>query len=235
MKKLLVILLLVSNFCFGQITITLPSGKEQQVCVPLVNATIFNATLTVGKLYLYIAISGGSDQYGTFTSSDGNNWQVVSQSGNNTRRIEVYRFEPQSTTSTDDLKSEWGFGHYPNSLYQAMYEVDGAQLGGNGANAIKQVVTDGTTGTDPSITMAALGQRNAVLSLFANSLNPFGGTPESGWTEMYDNGCSSPNGFYVMQRVNGADFTPTVTASSSDWIGVAIELRQSGRRVTLID
>jgi len=231
MKKILFILLLVSNFCFGQITITEVRALAT-TCGQAVFSEVTNITLTAGKLYFYVVWE--VNIIGTLSSSDGNNWETVAQVGGNAMHLQVYRFMPTTTTTTDDVRITWA-SPYSQSSKIILYEIENAQTGSNGANAIRQVVTDSANAADPDITMAALGQRNAVITFWINNQNGFGGTPESGWSELYDSGCVYPVGFYVMDRITTNDNTPTVTAASSDWKGIAVELIQTGRRVTLIN
>lgn len=232
-KKILFILLLVSNFSFGQITIDITFGMISTSA----DATAFSrgpATFTAGKLYLWVTMTTGATNVGTISSTT-LTWENVITVGDATRRISVWRCLP-TTTATGETVTLGTFGGGTTGYAEVMWVCDNVQLGGNGANAIRQAVSSSATGTDPTITMATLGQRNAVVSFWENDQNPFGGTAEAGWSEIDDTGFDTPTtGFYDMYRINTSDNTPLVTAASSTWIGVAIELRQSGRRLTLID
>jgi len=232
MKKLLFILLLVSNYSWGQISI-----NNLSIVSTDANATSFSrgpTTFTANKLYLWVTMTTGTTNPGTVTSTT-LTWDNVISTGNSTRRISVWRCLPTST-ATGETVTLGTFGGGSTGYSEFLIEVTGMQLGANGANAIIQAVSGGATGADPSITMATLSQRNAVIAAFFNDANPFGGAAESGWSEVWDSGYTPPtSGVYDMQRINTSDNTPTVTSASSTWIGIAIELRQDGRRVTLIN
>lgn len=182
-------------------------------------------TLQAGKLYLFVTGMTGASSFGTITAST-QTWNTVSQVGNSTRRLAVYRCMPTETVTLEDV-SLGSFGGC-TGYFVALYEISNVKTtGANGADAIVQAVSNtGTASANPSISMASLtGNTNAVMAFFTNSLNPFGGTPESGWTEDFDSGYATPdNGSYIMHRLNTTDNTPTVTASASDWAGIAIEL-----------
>lgn len=84
------------------------------------------------------------------------------------------------------------------------------------------------TSADPSIEVAAI-QDSHIVAMFVNNTNPFGGTPESGWTEDQDDGLGGPIGLYIVHRNNTSDNTVTVTRTSSTWLGIAVQF--TGRRV----
>src|SRR5687768_15739396 len=223
MKKLLFILFLFPLLSQGQITITAVTTPENITT----NASAFSyadQTLTEGKLYLFVAGMTGASGYGTVAGTT-LTWDVVSQVGDATRRLAVYRCMPTSTVTLEDITLN-SFGGC-TGYFVALYEISGViTTGTNGANAIVQAVSNtGTASANPTVTMAALtGTINAVISFFTNSLNPFGGTVESGWTEDFNSGYATPdNGSYIMHRLTTTDNTPTVTASSSDYAGIAIE------------
>jgi hypothetical protein len=145
---------------------------------------------------------------------------------------------PSSSVTLEDV-SLGTFGGGSTGFSFVIYEITGVPTTGtNGADAIVQAVTNtGTASANPSISMTAISDgRNAVMTFFTNSVNPFGGTPESGWTENYDVGYATPdNGTYIMRRLTTTDNTPTVTAAASDWSGIAIEIKSAARRRIIID
>ena len=124
-----------------------------------------------------------------------------------------------------------------------IWEITGVPMTNNGADAVVQSVTDSATAsTTALVTLASLlNGRASVFSCFTNSLDPFGGTVEGGWTEQRDLGCTTfagstnISGQYIMTRISTIDNTPSATVSSSDWIGAAIELRATGRRAVIIN
>jgi len=236
MKKLLFILLLLSNYSFSQVNRTLFQASGTSCSGPYGSNT-FGVTLEAEKLTLNISITYGNDSYGTLSSNNGTDWDTVLQYTSGLYMIGIYCAMPSSTIGGEILTVTWAVGHRPTKVVFVTEEFTGCQTGGNGLNAIRQTITDNNTSADPSLTLATLNNilGNGVLAIFQNDANPFGGTPEGSWTEDLDVGCSTPNGFYAMYREGTTDNTPTVTASSSTWMGVALELRASGRRVTLIN
>jgi len=242
MKKLLFILLLVSNYAFGQtcpgtpINIDLTSTTSDCGVGPYGSAN-WLPTLSADILYLavYITHSTTINNFGTLSSSTGTDWDTVLQVASGTSRIAVYRCLPTTNIGNETLTVTFtGTERITGGFFGHLLAFSGVQLGANGANAIKQYVTGNGNSADPSLTLAALGQKNLVMSWFAEDANQ-NGTPESGWTEYGDFNCTTPFSMYIMGRVNTTDNTPTVTAGSSVWLGAALELRQCGRRVTLIN
>lgn len=235
LMRILFILFLISCKCEAQINISNAAG----LACSSTNATAVgysDRVYTAGKLYLFVLMTTGATNPGTISGTT-LTWSEVITTGNSTRRIQIYRAMPTVTTaSTEDLLAN-NFGGAITGYAAALYEITGIPTTGtNGSDAIVQAVSGGATGADPSITMAAISNnRSAVISAFFNDANPFNGTPESGWEEAGDCGYDTPDaGGYVMTRLLTTDNTPTVTASSSTWIGVAIELASAGRRIFTI-
>lgn len=229
MKKL--IFLLFPVFSYGQITVSEYAGGYSTSGV----ASISSKTYEAGHVYFIFAGTTNSATPATVSISGGStSWTLVTSiiSTDGLMRLEVFRYAPASNTTTGLTISYTGS---QNGGFSLGYDITGAQVTGtNGSDAIVQSVTDGaSTSANPTITMAAISNpRNAVICGFINNANPFGGTPESGWTEEEDNGYNTPNtGGYVMYRLITSDNTPTVTAASSTWAGIAIEIRASGRRI----
>lgn len=241
MKKLLFILLFFALKAQGQITIgntntiTVSSGSDNVQVRP-------STDFTSGRFYLLFvsnpkattpeeATVTGTSQ--TWTKVDGLTFNTIASP---TQRITVYRFLAASTFSATTTIS---FGATQLGISSHLYEITGMDATGtNGSGAIVQVVTNSADATaNPSVTMAAISSgSNAVIAYFANDINPMGGTAEAGWTEKFDNGYASPDrGDYSMYRIGTTDNTPTVTAASSDWAGIAIEIKSTARRRIIID
>jgi hypothetical protein len=242
LRKLIFILFPV--FSYGQVTITKVTGSGEHNCAGTAFTGIQhnNITLTQDKLYLAVVFADSSNNFGSNILSTSFTWDTVAQVGNFTRRISIYRCVPSSTTTTDDPAATWTFGNYPNMIDFTIWEITGVPMTNNGANAIVQSVKDSATAsTTALITLASLQPRASVFSCFTNSLNPFGGSVESGWTERIDLGCATfplstnISGQYIMTRIGTTDNTPSATVSTCDWLGVALELRASGRRATIIN
>lgn len=243
MKKLLFILLFFACKAQGQITITNSAGAFI--------TTDFGSTIQLsdrdyvsGRLYL-IAVQVSKDTPPNEPSIAGTSqtWTKVEDVSSRTiasptSRIALFRFLATSTfTENTIITIPTGDLHTGNSVIEI--GLSGmVTTGTNGSDAIVQAVTNSAdAGSNPSITMAAISSsRNAVFSFFTNNANPFGGTPEAGWTELYDGGYATPNtGAYTMYRMTTTDNTPTVTASASDWAGIAIEIKSIARRRIIID
>lgn len=241
MKKLLIILLFFTCTSQAQITIghtntvTTSSGSASSQVRP-------STDFTSGRLYLLFvsnpkattpdeATCTGTSQ--TWTKVDGLTFNTIASP---TQRITVYRFLAASTFSATTTIT---FGATQLAISSHLYEITGVNTTGtNGSGAIVQVVTNSSDATaNPSVTMAAISSGfNAVIAYFANDINPMGGTVEAGWTEDFDNGYASPDrGDYSMYRLTTTDNTPTVTAASSDWAGIAIEIKALTRRRVIID
>ena len=246
MKKILFILLLIGNFCYGQVTINLatdtvgtPSINTVYYQVGLVSFSLqpFKTNIDGKHLYLQlIGINGTVGGFGTvtFTNAGTHTWNLIARGGTSSVRYSLYACMPTSGAVWDEVSyNVSGLG--ADVEIASVYEITGVASGNNGANAIRQTVKDSANGADPTITMASLINNNGVLNFWLNDANPFGGTPESGWTENSDIGCATHvTGMYVMQRIGGADNTPLVTSSSSNWMGVSLELR-GVRRITTIN
>jgi hypothetical protein len=236
MKKL--IFLLLPIYSYGQITITKVTSAGEHNCsgVGLISIQHNNVPLTQGKVYLAVVFADSTNNYGNNIAATSFTWDTVAQVGNFKRRVSIYRCAPSSSTTTDDPNAVFAFGNFPNLIDFTIWEITGVPTTNNGADAIIQLIKDSaTSSTTALITLAAIRNNAAVFTCFTNSLSPFGGSVESGWTERVDDGCatfpSSTNksGQYIMSRIGTSDNTPSATISSSDWIGVAIEFR-GGRR-----
>jgi hypothetical protein len=242
LRKLIFILFPV--FCYGQVTITRATSSGEHNCsgAGLVSVQHNNITLTQDKLYLAVVFADSTNVYGSSVTSTSFTWDILAQVGNFKRRVSIYRCVPSSTTTTDDPLVTFPFGDFPNMIDFTIWEITGVPMTNNGADAIIQSVKDSaTSSTTALITLATLQPRASVFTCFTNSLNPFGGSVESGWTEQVDQGCATFSGStnisgqYIMTRIATTDNTPSATVSSSDWLGVSIELRASGRRATVIN
>lgn len=226
MKKILFILLFSNGIANAQINLIVKGSDGPSTTNA--SATGFGpTTFNAGRLYLFVVQTSGTTNPGTITATS-LTWTSVASVGNATNRLQVFRCVPSTDVSGESV-SLGTFGGGSTGSTARLYEVIGTKnTGTNGADAIVQAPTAGpTTGTNPTITMSALtGTRNTVISFWSNNANTFGGTQETGWTEVSDLGYNSPvTGFYEMRRATTVDNTPTVTAASSTWIGVAIELQ----------
>jgi hypothetical protein len=95
-------------------------------------------------------------------------------------------------------------------------------------SAIGQVLTaSADIGSNPTITLAALkaNAQNGVFAFFGNDLSIFGASAKAGWTLDVNTGYSPlATGLTTTYRVQTLDNVPQVTASASDWAGIAVEI-----------
>jgi hypothetical protein len=237
MRKLIFLFLLAfSNYVSAQISI----GWVSPLSATTSNASSFgysSATLLPGKLYFFIGITTGTTNPGTLSSTT-QTWSSIVSIGDATRRLQIFRCMP-TTTVTGEAINLSSFGGGSTGYIVGLMEVSGVvTTGTNGADAIIQTVTAGpTTSANPSITMAAISSnRNSVIAIFGNNTNVFGGAQEAGWNEDSDIGYNTPiSGGYMMSRHLTTDNTPSITVSSTTWLGAAIELNEASiRKVRLI-
>lgn len=247
MKKLFYILLFFvscnTEFVYSQININNTFAQTFNTSnTP--SFTITSYTYLANHLYILFILStkATTPDIPTVTTT-GLTWVQVSTVtcgtiASPTNRVTLFRCMPTSnTTASTDVNYA---GNTQDGIGAFGYEITGmVTTGTNGDDAIIQSVTSNADASaNPSITMSSLNVdgRNAVIACFTNSLNPFDGTPESGWTELFDNGYNTPTtGAYTMNRYLTTDNTPTVTASSSDWAGIAIEIKSAARRRIIVD
>lgn len=231
MKRLLFILLLLSFKSYAQ-TVSIVAQGFQTLGIGSTTSTTYLASNVY--LFTFCVTNAGGTAGSINPSGTGLTFTSIVDflDGSGTRRLQVFRAKPTSNTTTAISYSYTGT---QDGTWVIVSEIAGADITGtNGANAIVQVVTDAQNTTNPTITMASISGSKTVISFFANDANPFSATPESGWTEDVDNGYSVPNtGGYMMHRLTTTDNTPTLTAASSNWMGVAIEIKppSSARRI----
>jgi len=233
MKKILFIFMFLSQYAIGQITIS--SIYNYSGCsaglssgIPLVQP------LTANKLYIASFWATHVWNEPTISSSNGLTWVFIGRVGNSTGAIHLYRLMPTSNYGSETVTATYSGGIADS--YGTLWEISNVQTGGNGSNAIKQVIYDSANAADPVITFGSMGQRNAAMTFLCNNANPFSGSAESGWSEIVDVGCATyTSGYYVMDRINTDDNTAGITASSSNWKGIGLLFRQSGTHSTLIN
>ncbi len=235
MKNLLLILLFLPVIGMAQIAIT----NQTAISVSTADGTnrnISSAILQSNSVYLFIVTNSkaSSPDIPTATSPSFT-WTQVATETTATHRVTVFRALVVSG-ATETITATFGATYTGVSLQ--LIRVTGCVLTGtNGSDAIVQSVTDVGAGADPAITMAAISSsRNSVMAFFANNINPFGSTEEAGWTLLGNTGYDTPaSGITTTMRLNTTDNTPTVTAASSDWAGIAIEIKSTARRRINID
>ena len=202
---------------------------------------ISSYTYVTGKFYLCVHMRVDATTPADFTmSGTSSTWTEIANvtgvtTGTNLFRIKAWRYAPASDVTEALSFSDAALS---DGSIVVLWEITGViTTGANGADAIVQVVTDAQDAdADPTITMAALNAKNSVVAFFGNNVNPFGATPESGWTELSENGFNTPTtGGVFLSRHRTSDNTPSVTASASDWVGVAFELNAINRRSVIVN
>jgi len=237
------LLILFFAICTGshsQISFTIGHRSATSNCngAGVVGISISDIAFTEGRLYILTVWSDSSNNFATL-SGVSETFTPIAQLGGFSRKLSVYRMMPTATTTTQDLTINWSFGNFPAYVNVTISEISGVPIGSNGENAIRQIVIDSNTSADPVLTFSGMGNSSAVFSAFENGRNPFGGTPESGWTENADGGCATfsgssyIHGAYIMSRTSTNDNTATVTATSSTWRGIGLLFNPS-RRATSI-
>lgn len=184
-------------------------------------------TYTKGRLYLFIVGLTGASSDGTIAGTTFT-WTKVATVGDSARRIAIYRCLAPATKGPADNEVVVinSFGGSTGSM-TGIWEIKGATTTGtNGSDSIVNSATGSTTGADPSITLSAItATSNKVIAVLMNDRNNFAGSPESGFTEVFDGGYESQGGYAMIASGATQDNTPTVTATSSTWVGLALEIR----------
>lgn len=236
--KILLFILLFPCVAFGQVTIS--TTPEFGYSYSTTAAGVINSqTYTAGKLYICIVMRVDATAVADFTlAGTSSTWTEIANvtgvtTGTDLARLKVWRYAPGSNVTEGLTISNAGS---QDGYVGVLYEITGTiNTGTNGADAVVQIVTDAQdANANPTITMAALNPKNSVLAFFGNDVNSFGATEESGWSELSENGFNTPTtGGVFISRHNTSDNTPSVTASASNWVGVAIELNSSARRIII--
>lgn len=233
--KLLIISVLFSCTCAAQFSITPVDNSVSNA-----NQTSYSATsdLVAGKYYVYIIETGvdaATPNVPSMSATGVTFTQLGTVTCNTTgtprSRITAFGFLAASSATALSITADFA-GQTQNGRLFTLFQVSGGiTTGVNGIDAVVQTVTSNAdAGANPSITMSALtSSGNGVIAAFTNDVTPFGGTVESGWTLDLNSG-HDVNGFFSMYRRSTNDNTPTVTASASDWGGIAIELKSGVNR-----
>jgi len=240
MKKLLFILFLFPMAGFGQSIGYLQASFETAGI-----GVMSGFTMTAGRLYIFIvgtSNAGGTPATISLTGT-GQTWTQIGTAGgalNTTsgKRVQAFRFAPGSNNTN---QVDFNISGTQDGMWAIIYEITNVLVTGtNGSDGVVQVVTGSDNATiHPSITMASLQSRATVLTGWINDINPNSGAAESGWSEHFDTGYSTPTtGCYTMYRINTTDNTPSWAEGGglfSNWAGIAIELAPSGRRSSIIN
>lgn len=145
------------------------------------------------------------------------------------KRLTIYRAQAASPTESTVVIS---FGATQTGCTMAFCEFQNADdSAADGANAIVQSVANGGDSSDPlNISMAAVdaNSKNAVAVFMGNSQVPFGGTPQSNWTEDFDGGYATPNTGLNLTHIMAttSNSVSIDLAGSTAWAGLALEIKQ---------
>lgn len=156
------------------------------------------------------------------------NWTVVNQILHDTTSTGLKRLSMWYCTNVSATASAVTnkFTNGATGCEAQILEI--ANLSNIGGGIIVQSVTNNADATaNPSITMAALqgGATNLVIAAWGNDVNPFGATAAESWTLSLNDGYGTPaTGLAVVYGGQTTDNTPSITASASDWGGIAVEL-----------
>lgn len=230
MKQLLFILLFIPVIMQAQITTPGIFGSSS-ANTDATSYSYISANYVSSKTYLLVVYISNASNDGSVTVSS-NTWTNIASTGDATRRIVMfYCSNPSTVTETIEYGS---FGSTGQNCRMIVYELNGAI---RSVSPTVQEVTNSGSGANPSITMAAIGSvKNIIIAAFMNDVNPFGGTGEGGWDVRLNNGNTTPDmGSFCEDQVSPTDNTPSVTASASNWIGLAIEIQSAARRTIIID
>lgn len=224
MRKILLILILLPVFSYGQITVATGDYLSS------VDGTNYGSVIgtVTGRFYIVIVESNSASAEPNLTLTIGGNSPTLLTSaafnttGTARNKIWAYYFLA-ATTAANSMSLT--FSTTVTGFRAVTYDIEGSKTTGtNGIDAITQYTTGSVdAGTNPSLTLSPLHGQSLVVTGFANDSSPFGATCETGWTCGANTGHDG-GGFFYMYRINGGDMTPTVTAASSNWGGIAIEI-----------
>lgn len=235
MKKIIIFLaLLLSVVCKSQVVIN-RSSVSNFTCSNIASISFASFTFFANTLYIVVTMVDSCNNYGTISGGT-TTWDslaaVKTGSTGNSRRMKIWRGVP---TTNETVGLTLNCTNCRGARFE-VYIVEHAPVTNNGADAIKQVKIDSAAaGTDPTLTFdTGVKGSNGLMFFLRTTTNPPGGTPEAnqGNIEQFDTGCTYGGvntGNYMMYANRTKDSSPSITAASSDWVGIAIEF--AGRRI----
>lgn len=135
---------------------------------------------------------------------------------------------PASTTVTWNCAADAATG-----AVMVLFQVTGHDTSSPIVQALRQ---DCGTAANPSIAVAAMNTANAYLAGVGTTRSPPTSTPPTNWTEVADNGYSTPtNGATAAYRVNGETGTSvqfTTASSTAGFVGLFAEIRPASTGVS---
>lgn len=212
----------------------LDSGADTTDATSKASASV---TLTANRLYLaFFSNVTGTNPPSTATCASANVTftQIATVGYRNpvspVRRITAFRALPVATFAGETVT--FSCGATQTGFVYVILEVTGMDVSGaNGAGAIVQSATNAEDAqTSGTVTLAAFGSTdNATVGFMAKADADEAITVGTGFTELTDAGHATPA--HRGQSQWRVDNDTTVTwswATSSDWGGVALELRAAG-------
>lgn len=185
---------------------------------------------TASRLYLAAVMNSRGSGVGTVDLAGcGLTWEHIGDVDEpvtwNSEQRKISLFRATGTPTTGQLTitiSVSGSG-----CLWSVFEIDGAPLTNNGADAMIQAA-QATTGSGQSgvtVTMAAFADPgNIALGLFGN-LNQEDLTPGDGFTELSDVNITSPNSSFLVEYKLAADTTIDASAAgTSSWGALGVEI-----------
>lgn len=215
MKRIFVILLLLCNHTLFSQGFGLSSTSEGFIGTSVL--TVSSRTYNAGDTYLFFITTTrtGAIPSDNPTVSSGSLVLVKQNTVTGfTYRMILYTCHCASTVTTTIT---FTYAEAQNVHFFAIY--GSSNLGG-----LEKIysATNSGSGADPTITLPLVKNSHNVGVFFNNVSTHFGGSPESGWTEDFDQGIIgfSQAGYH---KNSTTDNTIQVTASASDWIGVGVQ------------
>jgi hypothetical protein len=239
MKKILLILFLFPLLLQGQIVYTALTEQNSNSVTTTFNTPSYTPTTGALVLAFVTSAKATTPDIPTF-SGNGLTWvQIETETldviATPTKRITAFR--AMGTASTGAATAT--FANAQDGCQIIILQFTGTDISGsNGSGAIVQAVKSNADATsNPSITMGAISSvTNSVVAFYATDDANIITAPEAGWTPTTNVNRSVPDAqLYGEYRLTTTDNTPTVTAASSDWAGIAIEIKSVARRRIIID
>jgi hypothetical protein len=246
MKRLTLILLLLAPLCMAQRTFVDTIAFRGAAAARKWPQIIFTAggsyNNTIGqRLYTnsaavirkntlaLIAITGQVAGGATVTNVTGNGcaWVKVSDTNFNAGAMSfsLWRTMTNADTASAGQIVDFAAAQTGCNMYLGLF-TNVVTSGTSGSGAVLQFIRGTNAIADPSITLAALKYKSAVMMALSNvDNNGNAGTPETVYVEDFDNGFNTTaQGLYYMHNLNTTDTTPTVTQTAQQWGGIAVEI-----------
>jgi hypothetical protein len=101
--------------------------------------------------------------------------------------------------------------------------------GTNGSGAVVQSAQATGASGNANVALAAITPtgKNATVEFSTNTMLPYDGTAEAGWTEDFDSGCVNVNidGMFVGHKLLSLDNTCSITSAVTNWWIAGLEIK----------